>query len=319
MKSIAAVAALIASIRAAPTGQSMITGQSNQDLPFFYPETELETFSPQPGSNLLPISDSEFSRIALEKLSEKLGLDVSELQISNFNKDKAGVAHVYINQVVNGVKVENHNAAIHITASGEVLAQSSSFSRKTEARLEKPVEPSQLTVSLADAEAIASKKFGVPRDDQPATTAYLQTKGGKLALVHKFQLRDDEQLKWFEVMVDAVTGEVLSATNYYNFATYRVLELPKVNPLESFENVVDPETANASPKGWASGTQTSGNNVDSHIGSYRTDGGSAKKFLPVWNAAEEPTSQSNKDAAIVNNFYVININLAFKQVARYCI
>ena len=314
MKSIAAIAALFAAIRAAPTGRGVLNGQEDEDLPFFYPEPEMQTFTPQGGSNLVAISDNEFLNIATKELSAKLGVPESELKISNFNKDKSGVAHVYVNQVLDGIQVENHHAAIHITASGEILAQSNSFSKNTASRLKKPADPSKMIVSLADAEAIASAKFGLPRDDQPATTAYLQTKDGKLALVHKFQLRDDAKLKWYSVMVDANTGEVHSATNYYNFASYRVLALPKVNPTEEFEVLIDPQNTKASAKGWSVGTQTTGNNVDSHIGSYRVEGGAALKFEPVWNASEEPTSQSNKNAAIVNNFYVIS---GFNLVIQY--
>ena len=302
MKSFAAISALLS------VASSAVIPQTEEELPFFYPEVTQQTYTPVDGSSLMPIGDNEFRSIATKKLSEQLGVPEDQLKISNFNKDKSGVAHVYVHQILNGIEVDNHHASIHLTSGGEVLAQSSSFSGSTANRVKKPVDPSSFSVSLKDAEAIASAKFGIPRDDFPATTAYLQTKDGKLALVHKFQLREDEKLKWYTVMVDANSGEILSATNFYNFATYRVLNLPKVNPTDEFTVVTDPHNVNASPNGWSSGTTTTGNNVDSRIGSYRVDGGASKKFEPVFNAAEDPTSQANKDTAIVNNFYVFYIN-----------
>jgi len=54
-------------------------------------------------------------------------------------------------------------------------------------------------------------------------------------------------------------------------------------------------------------TSAQGNNVISTIGTFNADGGEALNFVSAFNAAEQPTTDNNKKASIINNFYVSNM------------
>jgi extracellular elastinolytic metalloproteinase len=310
-KSLAFVASLIATVSTAPAAPaaSKIVDLS-EDLPFFYPNSDFELFEPSNAQGFTELSQEENVEVAKNTLLQKLNLAEQELRIKNVNTDSAGIVHVYAVHVVDGVEVQNHNAAAHVQ-NGEVVAQSASFT-KDSSKLRKRGLPTNPSVSLSDAIAVAVKKYGLPRDSVPPSTVYIQTQDGHLALAHKFQLRDDSKFKWYEVLVDATTGEILSASNFYNSATYKVIKLPFTDAEDGFSLASDSENPNASPRGWhntgsRSYSVTLGNNVDSQIDGYRTEGGSGLNFAPEWKSTQEPTVQSNRDAAIVNNFYLSNM------------
>jgi extracellular elastinolytic metalloproteinase len=315
LNSVALIATLLAIVNAVPGKTASVDTADDSNLPFFYPPSSFETFESSGSQSFAPLTEEENLAIAKETLLKNLGLAESDLKIVNFNTDSAGVSHVYAVHLVDGVEVQNHHAAIHVQ-NGEIIAQSASFTKDT-ANLRKRGLPSKPTVSLEEAIAIATKKFGIARDSFPPSTAYLQTQDGHLALAHKFQLRDDSKAKWYEVLVDATSGEILSASNYYNTASYNVIKLPKIDATDGFELVRTSEgsssfSPNASPNGWhtigsKTYTVTQGNNIDSRIGNYRTDGGNDLNFITNWKATQEPTVSANQDAAIVNNFYISNM------------
>ena len=185
---------------------------------------------------------------------------------------------------------------------------SSSFKQSANNRVAIPKPESKLT--LEEAVAVASKQLGVPRDDFPASQIYVQLPSGKVVFGHQFQLRDDKQEKWYQVVVDAVNGQVVQVVDYVQQAFYKAIKLPKADPTEGFEVVTDPQSlaTNASPKGWHDDgsktyTTTKGNNVDSHVGSMFADGLAALNFDHQWDATQGPTTNENKKAAIINNFY----------------
>jgi extracellular elastinolytic metalloproteinase len=190
-----------------------------------------------------------------------------------------------------------------------VLSLSSSFKQSANQRVVPPSTESKFT--LEEAVAIASKQLGVPRDDFPASQIFLQLPSGKVVYGHQFQLRDDKQEKWYQVVVDATNGQVVQVVDYVQQASYKALKLPKTDPTDGgFEVVSDPQNlaTNASPKGWHDDgsktyTTTKGNNVDSHVGTLFVDGQAALNFDHQWDGSKDPTTDENKKAAIVNNFY----------------
>ncbi|KAJ3271318.1 hypothetical protein HDV01_006914, partial [Terramyces sp. JEL0728] len=241
----------------------------------------------------------------------ELGLTKDDLEIQQSYRDDAGVDHLYAVRKINGVKVDNHNANVHVK-NGQVLAFSASFSGKNQSLTARSVAATQPKVSLEDAVKVASKQLGAPRDDFPASQVYVQVPSGKLVFAHQFQLRDDAKNKWYQVSVDAQTGQIVQTVDYYShLATYKVVKLPKTNPSQGFEVVTDPSDKTASPNGWHKTSSTSfttsqGNNVESKIGSLKADGGSSLTFTHSYDATKEPTTAANKQAAIINNFYVSN-------------
>ena len=284
----------------------VVKGSSQEiDLPFFYPQVEMKTFAPSPRADLKDSRSDE--QIAESELLTRLNLTKEELEIKDSHRDDAGVLHVYARQLVNGVPIDNRNAAIHIQHH-QVLAFSSSFTDIV-VPPKSPNTPQPL--SLEEAVAIAEKTYGVRRDAHPASSVFIQLPDNTLAYAYQFQLRDEDANKWLQVSVDSKSGQIVQAVDYVAEAAYKVLALPKVDPTESFEVVNSPVFAASSPSGWHSDgtnsyTDTQGNNLISAISGKTTDGGADLDFSHDWDATKEPTTPANQRAAIINNFYVSN-------------
>lgn len=219
-------------------------------LPFFYPEVQYETFTPK--ASLVkrsPPSDEEDLKVAKQELIKKYGLTEETLSVTESHRDSAGVLHVYVKETVNGIEIDNHNAAAHVQ-NGQLLAVSSSFNAESK----KNVQEESFTegVPLETAVQIAEAKLGAKRDAHPAKTVYLTTAPGDVVLAHQFQVRDDAQAKWFQVSVDTTSGELLQVVNYYNDLTIKALPFPEVDPTQGFKVLTDPGNPAASPKGWNS-------------------------------------------------------------------
>ncbi|KAJ7214753.1 Fungalysin metallopeptidase-domain-containing protein [Mycena rebaudengoi] len=121
------------------------------------------------------------------------------------------------------------------------------------------------------------------------------------ALVHAFQVRDEAAETWYEALIDAHDGKLLSVVDYVSKASYRVISIKKQSVPDGFETLRDPSDRAASPRGWHStpfgdSTTTSGNNAVSYKGGPKLGDASKKPIVPA-----------NVAAAIVNNFYIITI------------
>ncbi|KAJ3254026.1 hypothetical protein HK103_007565 [Boothiomyces macroporosus] len=298
-------------VRAAPMKETHsidYVKRNGVDLPFWYPESTSKTFSISP--SLTAQSPADAVKFGTNYLLKQLGLTQDDLEIQQSYTDDAGVSHLYAVRKINGVKVDNHNANVHVK-NGQVLAFSSSFPNVSQLK-PTTVAATQAKVSLEDAVKIAEKQYGVPKDTYPATLVYLQVPSGKLVYAHQFQLKDSKKAKWYQVSVDAQTGQIIQTIDYFqHLATYKVVKLPKSNPSQGFEVVTDPADKTASPQGWhktasQSFTNTQGNNVESMIGDLKADGGSSLTFDTNWDPNSEPTVDANQKAAIINNFYISN-------------
>jgi extracellular elastinolytic metalloproteinase len=276
------------------------------EVPFWYPKVVSKNNEVAP--SLVEPSFNDSVAFGKEQLLNELKLSNEELQIQQSYQDEAGVTHLYAIRTINGVKVDNHNAAIHVK-NGQVLSFSSSFVK--EDSLVEPVLDTKPSWTLDRAAAKAAQLYGAPRDSYPASLVYIQVPSGNIVLAHQFQLRDDSKSKWLQVSVDAKNGQVIQVVDYVQQASYLAIKFPKGNPKQGFETIVDPADLTASPEGWNSDgttkyTVTRGNNVDSRIGSLRAEGGSDLVFTHNWNEDQAPTTDENKKAAIINNFYVSN-------------
>jgi len=57
----------------------------------------------------------------------------------------------------------------------------------------------------------------------PTGIEYLARPDGSAALVHTVQIQNEDVNSWYEVYIDAHSGEILSATDYVAEASVRVL------------------------------------------------------------------------------------------------
>ena len=134
-----------------------------------------------------------------------------------------------------------------------------------------------------------------------------------MVLAHQFQLRDDAKALWYQISIDSTSGQVVQAINYYSHFSIKAVTLPKKSPNDGFDVVQDPFNPDASPYGWNSDgvetfTDTQGNNVFSSIDGTTINGGASLNFADYnWNSQEDPSSESNRKASVINNFYVSNM------------
>ena len=108
---------------------------------------------------------------------------------------------------------------------------------------------------ISDIEAQLDGKF-----NDFASLEYVAKADGSVALVHVVQIRNEETNAWYEAMVDAHSGELVSITDFVADASYTVVPISKQDPTEGIETLQNPALSAASPNGWhSSGSSTTTN------------------------------------------------------------
>lgn len=262
---------------------------------------------------------------------------------SSHTSSHNGVTHIYLRQQFEGLEVYSAVANVNVAADGRIISANSDFvshlSREINRRT--PVLSAEQAVKSAAAYlgVVAPDRFqeesvsGEPdrrtvfeggelsRDPIPVRLMYMPHSNRETRLVWNTILRLDTGNDWLNLNVDAVTGEVLSESNWVASADYRVFALPLQNPddgTRTLEN--DPWDTSASPLGWhdtdgvagAEFTDTRGNNVhaqedadDDDTGGYRPDAGAGLDFDFSLDLNQAP--QTYEDASLTNLFYHNNI------------
>ncbi|KAJ7235397.1 Fungalysin metallopeptidase-domain-containing protein [Mycena rebaudengoi] len=216
-------------------------------------------------------------------LQDKLRLK-AENTVFHAGFSGAHARHTYAKQSHEGIFFANAVANVAFNGADKVVAFGSSF-----------VMVEDLLTS------IASSTPSILFDDARATAEEHLGGDGSAALVHAFQVRDEAAGTWYEALIDAHDGKLLSVVDYVSKASYRVIPIKKQSVPDGFETLRDPSDRAASPRGWHStpfgdSTTTSGNNAVSYKGGPKLGDASKKPIVPA-----------NVAAAIVNNFYIITI------------
>lgn len=263
-----------------------------------------------------------------------------------------GITHIYFQQHVGGIEVENTSLGIHLTGLGQVITVSSNFvpdlnsdaysatlaqefpmtaidaAHAAMSQLDLPVGIGPISAFPSGVDARRTTPLSVPglsMDSVQANRVWVPNPSGGLDLAWEMIARTPDGNHWYNLGVDATTGEILMASDWIDDASYHVLPLPTETPADgSFQTVVDPHLASplASPFGWhdtngiagAEFTTTVGNNVDAHldrngdnvadIGS-RPDGGSLLNFDAAFDGSRSPLLNAN--ASVNNLFYWNNV------------
>ena len=285
--------------------------------PFYYPKVSQDIISESspvsafgPGLAALRSTSSGDAdlKFGRKEIMQRLGISKNDFVITKSHTDNAGVVHVYASELVNGIPVDNHNVAVHVK-NGVVIAFSSSFT-SSQAKLVKrsiSVAPAAPSVSIEEAVKTASEIYKAPVDKSTPKLVYVSIPSGDLVLAYQFQLRDDTKSLWYQISVDSTSGKVIQVINYYNKFMIKAITLPKASADEGFDVLQNPFHPQSSPIGWG-GDSTEGNNVISMIDLETFKGTSDLDFTNYeWQMNEEPDSENNKKAAIVNNFYISNV------------
>jgi hypothetical protein len=152
-----------------------------------------------------------------------------------------------------------------------------------------------------------------------ARLRYVESGKGRLHLVWSFDLRPPGSTDWWELHVDAGSGERITLRNRTRYDQYRVFAPPLESPDAGPRTLeIDPADPDASPHGWhdldglpgADATDSQGNNVFAADNSQPgvpislAEGGTSRIFDFPLDLAQSPDSY--RPAAVTNLFYWVN-------------
>lgn len=250
---------------------------------------------------------SNFSQVYLDSAVVRFNLlpdDVVDYSISdNYISSSSGIRHIYLQQEYRGVKIFNAIMGLHILEDSLIHATSSFIPRLSE-KVKNTVSSISAQSALISASDHLNLKAptnlksmgdgllssaGVSEEDIPYSPIYQELPDGRLVLCWDLIIKDMESADWWDIRVDASTGEVVDKTNWTvycnwghdalesdpaehvtrnhhihipsaehgvseNFLTpnsYKVLPLGIESPNHGMrEIVVNPADATASPYGW---------------------------------------------------------------------
>ncbi|KAI1785165.1 Fungalysin metallopeptidase-domain-containing protein [Ganoderma leucocontextum] len=275
----------------------------------FHPESSFETFSVNGIDHPLSARDEfSFEDAALSFVQWRLNVtpDATGYR-AGYASDVA--QHAYIYQQINGIPVANAVANVAFNKANKVVSFGSSFVKPSN------VSSSTPSISAADAISKAERELSGTYNQHPTKLEFVAKRDRSVALTHVVQVRDDRKAMWYEVFVDAHSGDIVQLTDFVAHASYRVLPITKQNITQGFETLTNPQNTAASLFGWHSdgvnnSNDTSGNNVITYAGApqFTTVQSSATlNFVYIQDPTRDPDAlQANIDAARVNAFYIVN-------------
>lgn len=319
---------------------------------FYHPETH---FLRNPDGFLTGPTKGEPRDIALNYLRANSGLlglladDLADAKVSSMYRDEdTGITHIYLRQMVSGLEVLNGDLGIHITAKGEVIAvgggfvpglkafaESGSLVRQPYLSADQAIgrasellelgstSSPELVSSSDNNEKLIFRAKGVSLDDIKAELRYVPSEDGAAKLSWGLVIRTPDGQHWYDLSIDATTGEMTSQSDWIDHDSYTVSAIPSEHPNDGFiRTVTNPSNAIASPFGWhdtngavgAEFTDTRGNNVEAHLDrdannipdpGSRPSGGAGLNFNAVFDPTLTP--YENRDAAVTNLFYWNNV------------
>jgi hypothetical protein len=287
----------------------------------------------------------------LNRRAGDLGLAPADLQgavvTDEVRSGHNGVTHLYLQQTLDGLEVVEGVLNLNVDRDGRVFGVGNHFVAGLAGAVQDrtPVLTPEEAIRAAAAhlhlaldgdpqlvdhiggiarQAVFSGS-GISRDDIPVKLVYQKTGDRSVRLAWRIVVRSTADDNWWDLRVDAVSGEALAQDNWTAYDTYRVFafpaESPNVTGFGGRTDEVDPADPLASPFAWhdtngaagAEFTDTRGNNVfaqddtdANNTGGSRPSGGPALEFLPAIDlATQEPADYL--DAAVVNLFYWNNI------------
>ncbi|KAJ3150695.1 hypothetical protein HDU86_006312 [Geranomyces michiganensis] len=256
---------------------------------------------------------------ALIYISSKIGVSISNLEVSDDYVSSSGVRYIYVKRRADeksGKHIANQFANVAVR-DRRVLSFGTNIAGKPVASAsfdgDKPL------ITAAAAQAAAEKALGLIRNKVAPFQRFVETAENVLEPVWAMQLTSPPnaaRAEWLEVDVSAITGTIVNAVSWTRRATYKVVDFKMggdSTPVGHIVTVKDPWSTKNSPKGWhwsnsTTTKDTSGNNVkvvDKRTGKPLT---SKRNNVYDWtydfNSTATPT---NVNAVIVENFYVANL------------
>ncbi|MEM7582055.1 MAG: M36 family metallopeptidase [Acidobacteriota bacterium] len=213
--------------------------------------------------------------------------DIADYEVTDsVYSQVSGATHIYLRQLYQGIPVYNGQLHINVNRDGRILSVNNAFVPGLAVALKSatPTLSADRAVAAAglhlgielkavpqvieklggvqEVTRVAAKGFSL--EDVEARLMWLPIRAGEVRLVWNFQLQTTDYDHWFDMTVDAETGDVWTRFDWVNSGDYRVYAEPDESPLHGSTGrtlVTDPEDATASPNGWFTGGTMSGNNV----------------------------------------------------------
>ena len=343
-------------------------GEHGHDSPFDSHLFQLERITYLPELNhvfdletgyIAPPAAGDPLDIALDYLEDNAGqfgvtaADIASAVVTDqYVSDHTGVTHIYLTQTHNTLRVANTSINVNVGADGRVINAGGNFVRgltsnftdtsggfKLSSAEALELAAGQLDVTARIAPQTISPAAGpaasailsepnLSLDDIPVQRVYVPTADGGVAPSWNMVLRTPDGLHWFDLGVDAATGEINSASDWASYASYKVFDRPLDAPNDLADPtaiaprtlIVDPEIPLASPFGWhdingvpgADTTDTRGNNVFAQEdadatdnGGFRPNGGAQRNFDFPIDFNVEPNLYVA--ATVTNLFYWNNL------------
>ena len=279
----------------------------------------------------------------LERNRVGLGLardDLDEVVVRHrYRTEKSGLTHLYLRQQIDGIDVEGADLVAAVDRNGRMLSQGDRLVRGLRRRIEKRTPdlgadaavlaaarelglavPTSLETRRAPggvAREVVFEPSGISLEEIPAKLVFVVTAAGAVRISWNLVIRTPDGRDWWNLFVDAETGEILERENWIARDSYKVYPPPLRSPDEGDRSLeTNPAHSTASPYGWhdtngvagAEFTDTRGNNAfvqedtdANDSGGFRPDGGVTLSFdFPV-DFNLQP--RSYESAAIVNLFY----------------
>ena len=165
-----------------------------------------------------------------------LASDVTELAVSDAYRSRHnGVTHVYLEQRIGGLQVRESAMTVNVDSEGKVLHLGSRFRsgiREAAAGavalgadqaliraaeqldLVPSAEVRTLQAPVGSERATVLSDAGISLSPIPARLVYQPTADGSLRLAWNLMIEEVSKLHWWDVTVDAVTGELLDKVDY---------------------------------------------------------------------------------------------------------
>ncbi|MCF6300251.1 MAG: M36 family metallopeptidase [Proteobacteria bacterium] len=272
--------------------------------------------------------------------------DIDEAIVQNsYTSKHNNVSHVYFKQTVDGIELHNGLFQINMDANNNVISAHDQFVTD----LANKINTTEPTINAEQAIGLAINSIGIQNTLQvkllsaeknrtqsalySIASASMKPVPAKLVFaldqLQQPRLAWDLEIQrsdaWWNIRVDAVSGDILAKDNWTAQESYGVFPIPYESPGAmgaSHQVVVNVADAIASPFGWhdtdgiagAEFTDTRGNNVSAqddidgnNSGGLRPDGGALLEFEFAFDPNLEPAEGENLEVGIVNLFYWNNI------------
>jgi len=269
--------------------------------------------------------------------------DLDELATrDHYATRRTGATHVVLRQRIGGIDVFGADATATLDRSGRLVSLGDRLVRGLRGRAAARDARISAAEAVAGAAGILGLAPGAPlqvrrrpggaarevvfdpggvsRDEIPVRLEYVPM-GSQVRLAWNVVVRTPDGGHWWNLHLDADSGELLRRDDWIDHETYRVFASPLSSPDEGPRTLVsgvsDPL---ASPFGWhdtdgvagAEFTDTRGNNVFAQededgddAGGNRPDGGPGLTFDPPIDLTLQPSAY--QDASTVNLFHWVNL------------